>query len=392
MRRRAWLALLAAACWSAALPAAGDEAGDSSPAGSPPDPLRVGFSPLVARDLAAEHRYLADALPLLLRERLAEIDRVETVAADAPVGVLPRRVAAAAELDLLIWGRIETVSDHLMLEWYAFDAAQARRVWSYYESGEADVLSAAVEPAADRLAPLLLGQPWSRLAVDPVPEDSAVRLDGALIGIGATLLRYTAPRRAELTVTRPGYRDEVLQVELAPGRELRIAVELVRRDLGTVLVDSRPGGAAVYAASAYVGDTPVRLPRPPVDTPLALVLDGYADAAARLGPGTSATLTVALQPAGFDAAAAQAGGRDRFYEELGWFAMSLLPPLALSALVSDSAARDAAQQGGADVAWQPATIGFTIGTVAAVGYSVYRLVRTIGVMIDYTETAERPAG
>lgn len=392
MRRRAWLALLAAACWSAALPASADESGAEAGDGSPPDPLRVGFSPLVARDLAAGHRYLADALPRLLRERLAEIDRVETVAADAPVGVLPRRIAAAADLDLLVWGRIETVSDHLMLEWYAFDAAQARRVWSYYESGEADVLPAAVEPAADRLAPLLLGQPWSRLAVDPVPEDSAVRLDGALIGIGATLLRYTAPRRAELTVTRPGYQDEVLQVELAPGRELRVAVELVRRDLGTVLVDSRPGGAAVYAASEYVGDTPVRLPRPPADTPLALVLDGYADATARLGPGTPATLTVALQPAGFDAAAAQAGGRDRFYEELGWFAMSLLPPLVLSALVADSAARDVAQQQTAEPSWQPATIGFTIGTVAAVGYSVYRLVRTIGVMIDYTETAERPAG
>ncbi len=391
MRRRGWLALLAA-CWSAALPAAAEEGSAEAAAeaggGSAPDPLRAGFSPLSARDLAAEHRYLAEALPRLLRERLAEIDGVEPVAADAPAGVLPRQVAAAADLDILVWGRIETVADHLMLEWYAFDAALVRQVWSYYESGEVDALLAAVESAADRLAPLLLGQPWSRLAVDPVPADSAVRLDGALIGVGPTLLRYTAPRRAALSVSRPGYRDDVRQVELAPGQELRVAVELEPLDLGTVLVDSRPAGAAVYVASAYAGETPVRLPRPPADTPLALVLDGHADAAARLGPGTPETLTVTLPPAGFDASAAQAGGRDRFYEELGWFAVSLLPPLVLSALVTDFAARDVAQR----VDWQPATVGFTIGTVAAVGYSVYRLVRTIGVMIDYTETAERPAG
>lgn len=383
MRRRGWLArlaLLAAACWSAALPAAAD--------GGAPDPLRVGFSPLADRELAAGHRYLADALPRLLRERLAAIDGVEAVAADAPAGVLPRRIAADAGLDMLVWGRIETVSDHLMLEWYAFDAALAQRVWSYYESGEVDALLAAVAPAADGLAPLLLGQPWARLTVDPAPEDSAVRLDGELIGIGATLLRYTAPRRAELLVSRPGYHDEVRQVELAPGRDLRIVVELTPRDLGGVLVDSRPAGAAVYAASAYAGDTPVLLPRPPADTPLTLVLDGHADAAARLGPDTPDTLTVTLPPAAFDAAAAQADGRVRFYDELGWFAVSLLPPLVLSALVADSAARDVAQEQD----WQPATVGLTIGAVAAVGYSVYRLVRTIDVMIDYTETAERPAG
>lgn len=383
MRRRRWPALAAAVCWAAGLPAVAQ-----TDDGAAPEPLRVGFSPLAAGALAAEHRHLADALPRLLRERLAGIDGVETVEADAPAGVLPRLIAAGAGLDVLIWGRIEPVADHLRLEWRALDAAQARRVWSYSESGEVDALLAAVEPAADRLAPVLMGQPWSRLAVEPAPDDAAVRLDGALIGIGPTLLRYTAPRRAELTVSRPGYHDDVRPVELEAGQELRVAVELAPRDLGAVLVDSRPAGAAVYLGSAYAGETPVRLPRPPADTPLALALDGYADAAARLGPATPDTLTVTLPPAGFDAAAAQDAGRGRFYDELGWLAVSILPPLVLSALVADSAARDQAL--GQD--WQPATVGLTIGAAAAVGYSVYRLVRTIGVMIDYTETAERQAG
>ena len=385
MSARCRLALLLAACWSAA-PAAADQH-----AASPQAERRVGFSPL-AGELAAEHRYLAETLPRLLRERLAGIEGVELVDADAPVGVLPRQVAAARDIDLLIWGTIDSAADHLVLELRAFDAASVRTVWSYYEAGQADALQGAIDAAADGLAPLLLGQPWSRLAVEPVPADSTVRLDGVLVGVGTTLLRYAAPRRATLTVSRPGYQQSVRQVELAPGQELRVAVELLPRDLGIVLLDSQPTGAAVYVASVYAGVTPLRLPRPPTDAAVSLVLEGHADTAARIGPATPGTLTVPLLPAGFDGAAEQASGRERLYEELGWFAASLLPPLLLSALVTDFAARDVALHDGGPIAWQPATIGVTVGAVAAAGYSVYRLVRTIGVMIDYTETADRPAG
>ena len=394
MRRRYAAALLIAAAWLAALPAAADE-GPAAPvhAGSGPDDRRVGFSPLAGSDLAPEHRYLAETLPELLRERLEGIEGVELVEAAAPVDLLPRQVAAADELNLLIWGEIEAVAGRLVLELHAFDVALVRHVWSYLDSGSADALLAAVDPIADELAGLLLGQPWSRLAVEVTPADSAVRLDGALIGIGATLLRYTAPRHAELSVSRPGYRDAVQRVELAPRQELRIAVELEPLDLGTVMLDSRPGGAAVYVASAYAGVTPLRLPRPAVDTPVALGKEGYADAAARIGPATPATLTITLQPAGYDAAAVQVRGRDLFYEEFGWFAVSILPPLLLSALATDLAYRDAAlHSGDGPVVWQPATIGVTIGAVVAAGYSVYRLLRTLGAMIDYTETADRPAG
>ena len=384
MSARWRLPLLLAACWSAALAAAAD--------GSAPAQRRVGFSALTGQ-LATEHRYLAETLPRLLRERLAGIDGVELVEANAPVGLLPRQVAAAADIDLLIWGTIDSAAEHLVLEMSAFDAAAARTVWSYYEAGEPAALQEAVDTVADGLAPLLLGQPWSRLAVEPVPADSTVRLDGALIGIGATLLRYTAPRRATVTVSRPGYHESVRQVDLVAGQELRVDVELVPRDLGTVLLDSRPTGAAVYVASVHAGITPLRLPRPPTDAAVSLVLDGHADTAARLGPATPATLTVPLLPTGFDGAAQQASGRDRLYEELGWFAVSLLPPLLLSALATDFSARDVARHDGSGpTAWQPATVGVTVGAAATAGYSVYRLVRTIGVMIDYTETADRPAG
>ena len=103
MRSPGWLAFLVA-CLSIALPAVADERRNPAP-----DHRRVGFSPLIAGDLASEHRYLGHALVRLLRERLEGIDGVELVAANAPVGVVPRQIASSAGVDLLIWGEIETV-------------------------------------------------------------------------------------------------------------------------------------------------------------------------------------------------------------------------------------------------------------------------------------------
>lgn len=384
MRIRCLAALLLSSAWFAALPVASDDSSSHR---------RIGFSSLTGGDLEPEQRYLAEKLPKLLRERLLVVEGVALVDVEAPVDLLPRQISTAFRLDLLIWGQLSLVGERLVLELYAFDAALVRHVWSYLDSGDANMLIEAVEPIADELASLLLGGPWARLAVDVIPVDSTVRLDGILIGIGTTLLRYIAPRRATLSVSRPGYRNEVQQVELAAGQELRIAVKLSPVDLGTVLLDSLPGSALVYIASAYAGVTPLRLPRPTVDMPAKVALKGYAEAAVRIGPTTPDVLTVALQPADYDNSVLQAQQRDLFYEELGWFMASLLPPLLLSAIATDLSYRDAAlQTEGGPIVWQPATIGVTIGAVVAVGYSAYRLLSTLGAMINYTEAADWPVG
>ena len=171
------------------------------------------------------------------------------------------------------------------------DAKLVRTVWSYQESGDSDVLLASIESIADRLASVLLEGPWSRLVVEPTPEDSSVWLDGVLIGIGTTVLRYTEVRGANLRVSRSGYRDTIQQVDLVPFQEIRVAVDLAPVNLGTVLLESQPAGADVYVESAYAGVTPLRLSRCSVETTLSLVLEGYTDISARIGPNTPATVS-----------------------------------------------------------------------------------------------------
>ena len=387
MRSPKWLAYLVV-CSSIVLPAVADDRPDTAL-----ESRRVGLSTLIANDLAAEHRYLGHVLVRLLRERLSGIEEVELLLIDAPLDVLPRQVASSANLDLFVWGEIESISNHLALEMQAFDAKLVRTVWSYQESGDSDVPLASIESIADSLASVLLEGRWSRLVVEPNPVDSSVWVDGVLIGIGTTLLRYTEVRGANLRVSRSGYRDTIQQVALVPFQEIRVNVDLVPVDLGTVLLESQPAGADVYVESAYAGVTPLRLSRFSVETPLSLVLEDYTDTSARIGPNTPDTLSMLLQPSTFDSAEELDSSRDRFYEELGWFVVSLAPPLLLGALVTDFSARDVARnQGGGTISWQPATIGVTIGALASAGHSIYRVVRAISAMIDYTEVAKRPAG
>ena len=391
MSARCRLALLLAACWSTAQAAADQHDG------SAPSERRVGFSPLTG-ELAAEHRYLAETLPWLLRERLAGIDGVELVDADAPVGVLPRQVAAARDIDLLIWGTIDSAADHLVaghlvLELRAFDAASVRTVWSYYEAGQADALQGAIDAAADGLAPLLLGQAWSRLAVEPVPADSTVRLDGVLVGVGTTLLRYTAPRRATLTVVAAGLSPVGPAGGVGAGagaarrrgapaarpghRAARLAADGRRRLRGVRLCR----GDAAAAAASTDGRGPCRWCSRATPTP------PRASDRPRRGRSRSpccrpaSTAPPSRRAAANGSTRSWAGSRYRSCRRCCSARWSPTLPRATPHL-----------HDGGPIAWQPATIGVTVGAVAAAGYSVYRLVRTIGVMIEYTETADRPAG
>ncbi len=354
---------------------------------------RVGFSPLSGSRLGPEHRYLAEVLPKLVREKLGKIKGVVYLEAESPVDLLPREISTNSNLSLLIWGKIEPVGERLLIEIYAFDSSEGGEVWSFIDSGDPDVLLSAVNPIADGLASLMIGQSWARLVVDVNPHDSTVRLDGDLIGVGRTELRYTPPRRAKLSVSRSGYLDAVQWVELMPGQEKHVFMGLVPLNIGTVLLDSRPGGAAIYVASSYAGVTPLKLPRPEVNTPIEILLDGYSRKKTRLGPSSPDELTITLMPADYNAIALQEQERDLFYEELGWFAASLLPPLVLTALATDLVYRDASLQAEAGlISWQPVTIGVTISAVVSAGYAVYRLLSTIGAMIDYTAASDRPTG
>ncbi len=136
----------------------------------------------------------------------------------------------------------------------------------------ARALSIVIEPIPDRdwvsavaaylvarasAVPLPPGQ--ATLFVDSSPQGAEVYLDGSFQG--RTPLTLTPrPGRHEVEVRLSGYRPYRIAVNLSPGQEVRVFAELVpERRMGTLFVDSSPGGAEVYVEGQPRGRTPLRL-------------------------------------------------------------------------------------------------------------------------------------
>jgi len=103
----------------------------------------------------------------------------------------------------------------------------------------------------------------SQLRVTTDPEMADVTLDGALQGQAPLTIADQAPGAHLLHIAKPGYRDILRSVDLAPGQ--RIALNLAMEPItGLVLVHSKPSGAEVEIDGAHRGTTPLLLTDLPV--------------------------------------------------------------------------------------------------------------------------------
>jgi hypothetical protein len=114
--------------------------------------------------------------------------------------------------------------------------------------------------------------PTGQLSVGSTPAGARVEVNGKPSGETPLTLRGLALGAYDITVTRQGYVSERRRVTLTRGRPSQsVTVPMRRRVAGTkgtaqpaethasVLVDSRPRGAAVYLDGRLVGTTPLQL-------------------------------------------------------------------------------------------------------------------------------------
>ena len=81
--------------------------------------------------------------------------------------------------------------------------------------------------------------------------------------IGTTPLTHDKPvGKYVITLKKPGFRDKVIEVNLAPDESLPITVELAER-MGALKVTTNPPGAEVHIGDAYQGETPLTVERKP---------------------------------------------------------------------------------------------------------------------------------
>lgn len=293
----------------------------------------------------------------------------------------PLRTAREADLDLLLTGALEEVDGVLFLRLDAVDGHRGRLLLSYRDVVRRDAVAVTVDELERRFAPLLTGEPWAVLTVHPEPPQSAVYVDGALAGFGATEVRYLPLGRYTVRVTAPGHEPLERTVALA-GSGWTLTPALAPLPPQSITVVSAPPGAALYLDSRYLGVTPLPVPVTERPARLLLRLDGYRDAAVVLRPGAGSPLRVELEPAAYDRAQRQLEERDRFYERLGAVVLSLAGPLLLFTAAGE------AEQAGAAGPDHGLLLG---GGIASLAVSGALLVRAGVALGDYLEAASAGA-
>lgn len=327
------------------------------------------------RALAAEELEIAAHKPLVM----AGTGR------DDPLLPAPRfaplRTAREADLDLLLTGALEETDGVLFLRLDAVDGHRGRVLLSYRDVVRRDAVAVTVDELERRFAPLLTGEPWGVITVEPTPAQSAVYLDGAFAGFGVTEVRYLPLGRYTVRVTAPGHQPLEQTVALA-GSGWTLAPALEPLPPQPITVVSAPPGAALYLDSRYLGVTPLTVPVTERPARLLLRLDGYRDASVVLRPGAGSPLRVELAPDSYDRAQRQLEQRNRFYDRLGEVVLSLAGPLLLFTAAGE------AEQAGAAGPDHGLLLG---GGIASLTVSGALLVRAGVALGDYLEAANAGA-
>jgi hypothetical protein len=330
--------------------------------------------------------------------RFAEGSRGEVLLPEA--GRAPRAAAASAKVNLLIYGSLEEIQGYLYLEVHAVDAALEREVYSYADAAGREDLGPDMEAVADGLTKVLWGRDWASLAVTASPAEARIYLDDSLLGTGQARLDFVSPGERALRVELEGYETQRQTVRVEPYSLTELEISLEKLPESLIGVSSDPAGAALYRGSAWLGVTPLEIPRPDTLSRFLLRLEGFRDEPLYLGPSSPVTMSLRLVPIAVDPLARQKRDRNRFYAAFGLFALSLPLPIVSWALVGDYAV---AAQSAADRYYlygDPADLdkaqrlqgvekGFYYSYFGTLGLSVGLAVNMVVQLVRYVRSADR---
>ncbi len=156
----------------------------------------------------------------------------------------------------------------------------------------------ALEAGRPRTVEISLERQRATALVHSDPPGASVALDGAYRGTTPLLLTNIEFGRYRLTVSRPGYQERTLSLDVRNASPQRIDVRLLT-DSATLRVTSAPPGAEVLLNGVPRGRTPLVLERiPDGDCVVALRAEGFApfEQPIRLRAGDDETISVTLQP------------------------------------------------------------------------------------------------
>lgn len=240
-------------------------------------------------------------------------------------------------LDVLVWGELEEIQEYLYLRVVGYHRVLDRELFRYEDAATVEELHAALDNVRREFGCSVRGGGCAFLTVTPAPADGAVEINGRWMGTGEVRGAPVEAGEAVVTVSRTGYLTASVQIDLAPGEEKTLAVELVSAARRTVSLTSTPPSAAVYLGAVWIGKTPLLLDVPSNRGRLVLKKEGYRDAGTFVGPASPGELSVSLDRRLYDEETWQRKRRDRFYASFAVFALSVPFPLYLYNYAVDNA-------------------------------------------------------
>ncbi|MDC7223020.1 MAG: PEGA domain-containing protein [Spirochaetales bacterium] len=235
--------------------------------------------------------------------------------------------AREADPDFIVTGTMDDAGGFILIELSALYVGAEKEISLWTGAGKTEELDRMVLEMTDALKGTILGREWSALEVSVDPLQAQIFLNGRSLGVGAVAEETLEPGSAVLEVRLPRYGVYREEVELTKGERLvrNIVLEPGEEDL--ITIETEPAGADVILGSHYRGQTPLILPRPLIPEKLILSLEGYDTLSADLGPESPGFLSFPLTAGGVDWEAERLARKDKFYNSLGWFSLSVAGPL-----------------------------------------------------------------
>lgn len=193
----------------------------------------------------------------------------------APVSVSSKPAGAEIRVDGRVLG--ETPAE---LELTAGDR-QIEVSLAGYNSWRRRIRVVADEPQS--LPEITLALADGHLSLDTTPVDASINLDGEYVGRTPRDLNVRPNVAHRLTISKPGYETQSLELSFEPGARKSVDLDLVELT-GLVEVTSEPAGAQVLVNGEPAGATPLSLKLQALQQRIAVRAEGYADAEQTITP------------------------------------------------------------------------------------------------------------
>ena len=227
------------------------------------------------------------------------------------------------DIDCLIQGRIEPLEELLYIEVKAYLRATNQSHIIYRDSFFPRESENLVNDIKRALRSFLYGREWADISLEVEPVTADVYVDGSVAELDETgTIRYLEPGLHTIEVRESGYITQSRLIDLHAGSTEEINVLLEKEDPQTWLIKSEPSRAAVFLGSRQLGITPLLLKEQVPPASVLISKKGYSDRLYVM-EDKSTGLTAHLHPSAIDIDAVVENSRDRFYQGLAAFLISL---------------------------------------------------------------------